>query len=40
MTGEFLSAAIVAPLLLAAASGFIYWYTAQQDRHDLSERGQ
>ena len=39
MTGGFVSAAIIAPLLLAAAGGFVYWYTGQQDRHDAAERG-
>lgn len=39
MTSGFLSAVIIAPLLLAVAGGFVYWYTAQQDRHDLSGRG-
>lgn len=34
MTSGFLSAAIIAPLMLAAAGGFVYWFTAQQDRHD------
>lgn len=38
MTGGFLTAAIVAPLMLAAAGGFVYWFTAQQDRHDAAGR--
>jgi hypothetical protein len=38
MTGGFLSAALVAPLMLAAAGGFVFWFTAWQDRHDAAKR--
>jgi hypothetical protein len=38
MTGGFLSAAIIAPLMLMVAAGFVYWFTGRQDRHDAPER--
>lgn len=38
MSGRFLSAAIITPLMLAATAGFVYWFTSRQDRRDASER--
>ncbi len=37
MTGGFLSAAIAAPVMLAVAGGFVYWFTARQDRADRQQ---
>jgi hypothetical protein len=35
----FLSAAVITPLMRAAAAGFVYWLTSRQDRRDAPERG-
>lgn len=39
MSDVFVSAAVVAPLMLAAAGGFVYWFTGRQDRADAERRG-
>ena len=40
MTGGFVSAAIVAPLMLLAAGALVFFVTGWTDRKDATRRGQ